>query len=141
MIALEKRIAQLERLEKSYFSSIEVSPGSIDLNNGNLYGTTPANISDDAAISFTPANNIGLIFIWRRFTTITSWGFVYYRATTSPACVILTGGSTLEATTGVLAGTTGTDAKFTVSAHTDEKIYLENRLGAAVSMHYILFGA
>ena len=35
--------------------------------------------------------------------------------------------------TGTLAGATGTDGEFTVRAHTDNKLYFENRTGAALS--------
>lgn len=40
-------------------------------------------------------------------------------------------GAVMLKTTGVLSGTTGTDAKITVSAHTDGNVYVENRRGAS----------
>lgn len=36
----------------------------------------------------------------------------------------------VNATTGALSGSTGTDAKLTISAHTDGLVYIENRLAA-----------
>ena len=45
----------------------------------------------------------------------------------------------LKVTTGTLNGTTGSDDKFTISAHTDGKIYLENRTGASINLHWIIF--
>jgi len=39
-------------------------------------------------------------------------------------------GNIFETTTGVLTGTTGTDGKMTVSVHSDNNIYIENRTGA-----------
>ena len=38
----------------------------------------------------------------------------------------------MVASTGAKTGTTGTDGKVTVSAHTDGKIYIENRSGGAL---------
>lgn len=49
-------------------------------------------------------------------------------------------GTYLIATTGALSGTTGTDNRFTVSAHTDGKIYLENRLAASVNLQFVFVG-
>ncbi len=43
---------------------------------------------------------------------------------------------TMVLTTGALAGTTGTDVKITLSSHTDKKIYVENRSGAAIVFGY-----
>jgi hypothetical protein len=37
----------------------------------------------------------------------------------------------VDFTTGALNGTTGSDGKFTVSAHTDGNVYVENRIGGA----------
>lgn len=44
-------------------------------------------------------------------------------------------------TTGALNGTTGVDGNLTISAHTDEFIYIENRLGAQVSITTALLAA
>jgi hypothetical protein len=35
--------------------------------------------------------------------------------------------------TGTLTGVTGVDGEFTIRAHTDNKLYFENRTGAALS--------
>ena len=44
---------------------------------------------------------------------------------------LIAGGSTnILLTTGILSGTTHTDANFNISAHTDGNLYLENRMGA-----------
>lgn len=40
------------------------------------------------------------------------------------------GSSNVTLTTGTLSGTTGTDGRFTIAAHTDGRIYFENRFGA-----------
>ena len=44
--------------------------------------------------------------------------------------VLIGGGADFEVATGALAGSTGSDAKVTLSAHTDGKLYVENRSGA-----------
>jgi hypothetical protein len=63
-------------------------------------------------------------------------GSVSFWAGTSPNCNIIssvTGSHALEVTTGALAGTTGNDAKLTISAHTDG-VYIENRTGLTIQV-------
>lgn len=56
------------------------------------------------------------------------WAF---RVGTSPYCYLLAGNAIYSAaTTGIMTGTTGVDGFLTLSAHTDNKLYLENRTGA-----------
>lgn len=50
------------------------------------------------------------------------------------------GGSLLDFTTGSLSGTTGTDTHVTVSAHTDNKLYIENRSGITRTPYLWIFG-
>lgn len=146
---LEERVKHLERLERNTFSALTVNPGDITVSsgkigigNGSVYGTTPADIADDTAISFTPETEYGLLIVFHRYPPSSAWGLVrYYAGAASALTNLWTGGSTLEVTTGALTGTTGTDTKFTVSCHTDSKIYLENRTGGALSMHYVILGA
>ena len=57
-------------------------------------------------------------------------GIFAVRARTSSAFVASIAGTGIDTTTGVLTGTTGTDTNMTISAHTDNKLYIENRLGA-----------
>jgi len=87
------------------------------------------NIADDAAISFFPYQEQGLMSLVVDGAPTNS-GLFYYRVAAAGANVTLySATSNLNATTGVLAGTTGTDAKVTVSAHTNGAIYVENRSG------------
>lgn len=68
----------------------------------------------------------------------------YVRASASPSCKVMStpsGSTAPTATTGALAGTTGTDTQFTVSAHTDGKVYLENRLGSSRTVGYAWLAA
>ncbi len=58
---------------------------------------------------------------------------IYYNAGSSPACVKNSGysgvGGTIDASTSALAGTTGTDARFTVSSNS-QRLQVENRIGS-----------
>jgi hypothetical protein len=53
---------------------------------------------------------------------------------------LLAGGSNIAVTTGVLNNGDGADGKFTISGHTDGKIYFSNRMGGTRSVHYTLLG-
>lgn len=44
------------------------------------------------------------------------------------------GATDVDVTTGALSGTTGSDGKVTISAHTDGKLYIENRRGAILRL-------
>jgi hypothetical protein len=101
-----------------------------------IYGKTQA-INDDAAFSFTPATASGILIV----NDPDHWGCVaqaYYMAASGYANIasIYTGSDT-NLTTGVLSGTTGTDAKLTISVHTDQKVYVENRIGTAITIRYM----
>jgi hypothetical protein len=87
-------------------------------------------IADDAAASFTPAGTVGRIAV----TAAASISGDVIFDTDSPATAILIGGADLEVDTGALTGADGTDAKLTVSAHTDGDLYIENRSGASVDL-------
>jgi hypothetical protein len=72
----------------------------------------------------------------------TQYGMYVVRAASNPAITqMITPSSNINATTGVLAGTTGTSGKFTVSVASDKKIYLENRLGSAQNVNITLMSA
>jgi hypothetical protein len=59
-------------------------------------------------------------------------GVFSFRTASTPLCRAISS-SGLSVTTGALTGTTGADGAATLSAHTDHKVYLENRLGAIVT--------
>lgn len=135
---LKAKLDELQTREHLY------SGDSIDLGNYNLYGETPANIADDAAISFTPDKTYGALLLYRRYYSASAtqvYALALYRVADPVRMQLLLNGTSTEATTGALAGTTGSDGKTTISAHTDGKIYIENRMGAEISVHYVLFGA
>ena len=106
-----------------------IDTAGMELNNRNYRGEE-INLADDNAGSFTPGKGHGFFMIGCQNTGISA--IVTYGETGgTAACKLTAQDSTgaFEVTTGALAGTTGTDGKFTVSFHTDGKIYLENRLG------------
>lgn len=90
-------------------------------------------ISQNSVAVITPSQALGMILISTNFFPDTS-GLAVYRAAGSSFCAIMGGGANFETTTGVLSGTTGNNGKITVSAHTDGKIYIEQRRGAEVTL-------
>ena len=61
-------------------------------------------------------------------------GMVSFRAEAGGASAVkFAGGASFEVGTGVPTGTTGTDGFVGIYAHTDGKIYVENRVGFAVN--------
>lgn len=109
-----------------------------------LLGRSFGSFGDDTANSITPARTNGLIIFGNTGGGggLSLSGIVVYRTGGSPSTLILVQpGSVVEATTGILNGTTGTDGKFTISTHTDGKIYFENRTGSTTGFFFILNGS
>jgi len=101
---------------------------------------TTGAMADNTAISFTPIKSRGILLLSPAGTAGGMGnliGLVYYD-TVAPATQILVVGSNVEVATGALTGTTGSDAKVTVSAHTDGKIYFENRIGYSPNWAYLI---
>lgn len=95
-------------------------------------------LNDDTAHSFIPAQDRGVVIVWTGASGEESGIYAYRVTATSNYCKLLVGGNVVAAATGALAGTTGTDANITVSAHTDGKIYLENRRGGARTLFWLV---
>jgi hypothetical protein len=108
---------------------------------GNVFHSN-VDIVDDDFFSFTPYKDIGVILINARaigYRTINA--MITYRCPApSFAEIICQSGAEVAVTTGALDGTTGTDGKFTISPHTDSKIYIENRRGTTISIGITLLG-
>lgn len=100
---------------------------------------TAVSIADDAATSFDLGADQAVIIISGDDPKAS--GLIWVKPKSTGAFISkLAGDATyLETTTGVLSGTTGTDVRFTVSAHTDGKVYLENRLGYAAVVSWTVF--
>jgi len=65
----------------------------------------------------------------------TSSALVGVRAAGGTECFAMFAGSSVEVTTGVLTGTTGTDTKLVLSADSSGNFYVENRMGALKNVH------
>ncbi len=88
-------------------------------------------LTNNTATAITPPTEQGEINIIQGGVTVGSGAVLFDADSSSPAISIAYQGSGnyIEVTTGILSGTTGTDAKLTISTHTDGKIYIENRMG------------
>jgi hypothetical protein len=106
-----------------------------------LDGTGEVEIMDDAATSFTPLNNKGVVIVYGTDDGNKTYNgiLVYHCAATTFMQAIASNNLTL--TTGALMGTDGADTEMAVSCHTDNKIYLENRTGAAVKKGMAALGS
>ena len=90
----------------------------------------------DTAVSFTPISSYGNINLHAAAALLQNvWR---YRVGTSPQCDLYLPTSNSAATTGALTGTTGAAGNFTVSAHTDGRIYLENRRAGPITVNIII---
>lgn len=113
---------------------------------GQFNGTF--SLTDDTATSITPPAGMlksGLFLIHSYdpagiSPVITESAVLWFDVGTTAATTTVNAGSDTNITTGVLAGTTGTDTKVTISAHSDGKIYIENRRGATRNFRYVFIG-
>lgn len=111
--------------------------------NGRVPGSLVAlqvTLADDEAIGLTLGDNSGVVILSQPNTSARG-GIIDFRAAGSPFCVIRTGGADLLATTGVLNDGDGTDVKVTVSAHTDGKFYISNRVGSTATWRLTFMGS
>jgi hypothetical protein len=115
--------------------------GEVVLGNYNLSDVTNQSLDDDHAVSFTPSRAGGILMVMDTPSADgTNGGIFMYRAAATVFLTTFIAGTNTEATTGALTGTTGSDGKFTVSVHTDGKIYLENRRGIPfITLRWIVF--
>lgn len=120
--------------------------GDVVWNNvGMLPGTSISRaIADDGVFVFKPRDlttlgSSGLLLVDRANSA--NKAFIYYRAESGGSGVANISVTGVTTTTGALTGTTGADGALTVSAHTDEKIYIENRLGSQVTVYISLLAA
>lgn len=116
-----------------YIANSTRTGGSVITEYPYLAGTVA--IADDSVFKFKPRRAQGLCTV-ATIGANTVFGTFRYCVSGTAACALEADTKTanINATTGTLAGTTGTDTKFTVSAHTDGVIYLENRTGSSVTI-------
>jgi hypothetical protein len=106
----------------------------------NAISSNSATINDDAVFSRAVGTGQLLLLTLTGAGTDQTAAVINCRAGATPYCVVVAGGSLVDATTGVLSGTTGTDNRVTVSTHTDGLLYIENRTGAARGMRLLVIG-
>lgn len=104
------------------------------------YRTHSLSIADDAVHSFTPPFTSGFVLVHTNNGAATKRVMAQYCTSGTAVMSAISIGTDYNAATGALTGTTGTDSKVTVSAHTDGKIYIENRSGAAATLNYSILG-
>jgi|GEM_PF-1138087 len=97
----------------------------------NAFTSYTFTLADDAATSIDlGAAAAGWCFI-SSLSSSTAKGAFFFKVGASPAAdSAIASPGTLG--TGTLAGATGVDGEFTIRAHTDNKLYFENRTGAAL---------
>ena len=97
--------------------------------NGALSRLVTLEIAQNTAVSFTPDSIIGMVHVFGHASLGDPSAAVFsYRADALGYTQLVAGVGTVEVQTGMLTGTTGNTNRFTFSAHTDGKIYVENRL-------------
>lgn len=117
----------------------------VKVNGANLksYGYA-FQILDDAAASFTMPgfSPMAVIIVASAINGGNHSAMVAVRANGAPFAQAIGSatGSAVNLATGILAGTTGVDGKTTISAHTDGKIYIENRSGVTDQITVFLTG-
>lgn len=122
---------------------IKTNNNEISIGTGNLRGEDTGNIADDDVYSFdaTGVRIGGIIFgPYLDAYKDEAQGFILFRCPATSFTQIVTASADVDIRTGVLDGTTGTDGKLTISAHTDNKIYIENRLGGNRRLWFNVFG-
>lgn len=113
----------------------------IHSNVGGVAYSVTVTIADDAATFVTPPNFSGFVEVWAD-TASQLWGKIYFSTSGTALAQRCYGGTLFAETTGVLAGTTGTDTFITVSADsTNNRIYIENRSGAARNVNLFFVAA
>jgi len=99
-------------------------------NNGWSPNAQTLTVADDAATSWSTSQaDTGIIHVGIDDSTAYSGVILFDCGSGGASTVKIGGGASFDRTTGALVGTTGADGSVTVSAHTDGKLYIENRSG------------
>ena len=105
---------------------------------GAVYSGASLSVATDTAISFTPPQTSGrLDFTNGAGQTARMAQIGFNTVTPSTSSIYL--GAIMAITTGALTGTTGGAGVITISAHTDGKIYVENRTGATHNLYWTIY--
>jgi hypothetical protein len=113
--------------EPAAISGVELQRGAV---NGALTRLVTLEIAQDTAVSFTPDSTIGMVHVFGHGATGDPSAAIFsYRAGELGYTQLLVGVGTVEVQQGTaLTGTSGDTGRFTFCAHSDGKIYVENRM-------------
>ena len=109
--------------------------GSIITEGPRAAGTVA--MADDTFFAFKPERSSGTLQVWNSAGS-SLYAMCHFIGVGTADTDLIAGSTTanVERTTGALAGTTGTDNKFTVSVTNAGVIYFENRLGSTVVIDF-----
>jgi len=128
--------------EAVQLSGVELTRGRV---NGALVRLLTFTIAQDTAVSFTPDSTIGMAHVFGHSAAGDPSACLFnYRAESTLSFIhLLANASTVEVLPlTALTGATGDTGVFTLSAHTDGKIYIENRMsGPPRTISLFLVGA
>ncbi|MGH6943118.1 MAG: glycosyl hydrolase family 28-related protein [Geminicoccaceae bacterium] len=122
-------------------SGVQLAGGTI---NGAFARLLSFAIAQDTAISFVPDSSIGMVHTFSHGILGDPGACAFtYRAGTGAFVQLLANVATVQVQQGIaLTGTSGSTGVFTFSAHTDGKIYVENRMtGAPRTISLFVIGA
>jgi hypothetical protein len=105
----------------------------------NIRGHSFGALSDNAADSIELGSGaLGFIFL---LNSGVEYALLLFDFVGTPGISVISGhASVTAANLGPLTGTTGADGALTLSVHTDNKLYIENRLGAARILSVFVLG-
>ena len=127
--------------ERNTFQKEQIFSGNITAKNGvtqlaRVRSIVTTSADDDAVVTIQfgagSTTGHGLILIQTNASGDPA-GLIKYRTGLSVETVVISSTGNLTGTTGVLTGTDGADGDLTISTHSDEKLYIENRLGGSRS--------
>lgn len=104
----------------------------------SFYGALLGSVGDDQVLKVQLNASISGIFeIWGSSSAARSATF-YATVGSSPVCTIMSETFFATATTGALAAGAGADDDLTISAHTDDCLYISNRTGGTRTYHLLI---
>lgn len=127
--------AWLDNLTPTYTPSSNRVGASVIMEGPRAAGKVT--IADDGVFTFKPIRPIGCLTVWS-YNAADMFAQVHFVGAGTANVVLVTGAETanVEVDTGILTGTTGSDTKFTISAHTNGQIYFENRTGSSMDVDF-----
>lgn len=93
-------------------------------------------IADDGVFSFAPQRNTGRIYI--EDVGDNRYAEFRYNCGSAPSLTSFHQNGPVDLVTGSLTGTTGQNGRQTISAHSDGRIYIENRIGGTQNFRIVV---